>query len=155
MKGCRTRQSGNLDTMGASKKQKFVVGAMEQGPIQNYHHQSTIGIDWRSCLQAVWEKDTIAYDLSGCSVALTQIQYKWKDDKTWESWQMWWRKRQGKGIAGRSQDASNLSRRVRTKRIRGANCVRYSWDWERMLPSRQSRNLFDLTWWCCRNRQNR
>lgn len=46
-----------------------------------YHHQSTMGIYWRSCLQAVWKKDTIAYDLSGCSVALTQIQYKWKDDK--------------------------------------------------------------------------
>lgn len=32
-------------------------------------------------MQAVWKKDTMAYDLSGCSVALTQIQYKWKDDK--------------------------------------------------------------------------
>lgn len=46
-----------------------------------YHHQSTMGIDWRSCLQAVWKKDTMAYDLSGCSVALTQIQYKWRADK--------------------------------------------------------------------------
>lgn len=136
MKGCRTRQSGNLDTMGASKTQKFVVGAMEQGPIQNCVFV-TISVRYPTITSQQWGLiEGPACKLCGKRtpwlIAYPVARLHWhkystngETTKTWENWQMWWRKGQGKGIAGRSQVASNLSRRVRTKKIRGANCVRY------------------------------
>lgn len=36
MKGCRTQQAGNLNTIGTSTTQRFIVGAIEEGPLQDY-----------------------------------------------------------------------------------------------------------------------
>lgn len=36
MKGCRTQQAGNLNTIGTSTTQRVIVGAIEEGPLQDY-----------------------------------------------------------------------------------------------------------------------
>lgn len=36
MKGCRTQQAWSLNTIGTSTTQRFIVGAIEKGPLQDY-----------------------------------------------------------------------------------------------------------------------